>query len=56
MSERDWKDQQRDVIKRLFEAAFERREASEGQIKPSGRGGDNLANHPIEAPPKGGHG
>jgi hypothetical protein len=29
MSERDWKDEQRDVLTRLFEAAFERRAASE---------------------------
>jgi hypothetical protein len=56
MSERDWKDQQRDVIKRLFDAAFERRQASEEQIKSSGRGGNNLANHRIEALAKGGDG
>ena len=54
MSERDWKDQQRDVLKRLFEAAFERREASEEQIESSGRGADNRASHRIEALPKGG--
>jgi hypothetical protein len=29
MSERDWKDEQRDVLKRLFEAAFKRRVTSE---------------------------
>jgi hypothetical protein len=26
MTERDWKDEQRDVFTRLFDAAFERRE------------------------------
>jgi hypothetical protein len=31
--ERDWKDEQRDVLKRLFEAAFERRAASEEQVE-----------------------
>jgi len=29
MTERDWKDEQRDVLTRLFDAAFERREPSE---------------------------
>ena len=56
MSERDWKDQQRDVLKRLFEAAFERREASAEQTKSSGRGGNDLVSHRIEAVPKRGDG
>jgi hypothetical protein len=29
MTERDWKDEQRDVLTRLFDAAFERRETPE---------------------------
>jgi hypothetical protein len=29
MSERDWKEEQRDALTRLFEAAFERREVPE---------------------------
>jgi hypothetical protein len=33
MSERDWKDEKRDVLTRLFDAVFERREASEEQIE-----------------------
>jgi hypothetical protein len=34
MSERDWKEEQRDVLTRLFEAAFERRDVSEKKVKP----------------------
>ena len=33
MSERDWKEEPRDVLTRLFEAAFERREVSEKEVK-----------------------
>jgi len=31
MTERDWKDEQRDVLTRLFDAAFERPEPSEDE-------------------------
>lgn len=31
--EHDWKEEQRDVLKRLFEAAFERRETSEEETR-----------------------
>jgi hypothetical protein len=33
MSERDWKEEQRSVLTRLFDSVFERREASEDQVK-----------------------
>ena len=33
MSERNWKEQQRSVLTRLFDSVFERREASEDQVK-----------------------
>ena len=59
MSERDWKDEQRDVLRRLFEAAFERREASEDQIKSLSRGGYILGSRGIDRPeaqPKSGNG
>jgi len=32
MSERDWKEEQRDALTRLFEAAFERREVPEKEV------------------------
>jgi hypothetical protein len=32
MSERNWKEQQRSVLTRLFDSVFERREASEDQV------------------------
>jgi hypothetical protein len=33
MSERNWKEEQRSALTRLFDSVFERREASEDQIK-----------------------
>jgi hypothetical protein len=33
MSERDWKEEQRNILTRLFDAVFERREASADQIE-----------------------
>jgi len=33
MSERDWKEEQRDALTRLFEAAFERREVPEKEVE-----------------------
>jgi hypothetical protein len=33
MSERNWKEEQRSVLTRLFDSFFERREASEDQVK-----------------------
>jgi hypothetical protein len=33
MSERNWKEEQRSVLTRLFDSVFERREASEDQVK-----------------------
>ena len=33
MNERDWKEKQRDVLTRLFEAVFERRQPTEEEIK-----------------------
>ena len=59
MSERNWKDVQRDVLTRLFEAAFERRAASEEQIKSLSRGGHDLGSRRIDLPealPKSGNG
>lgn len=32
MSERNWKEEQQDVLMRLFDAAFGRREASEKEV------------------------
>jgi hypothetical protein len=32
MNERDWKEEQRSVLTRLFESAFKRREVSEDEI------------------------
>ena len=55
MSERVWQVRQRDVFKRLFAAAFERREDLE-KIESSGRGGNDLVSHRIEAVPKCGDG
>jgi hypothetical protein len=34
MSERDWKEEQRSILTRLFDSVFERREASADQIEP----------------------
>ena len=56
MSERVSQVRQRDVLKRLFEAAFERCEASGEQIKSSGRGGNDLVSNRIKAVPKRGDG
>jgi hypothetical protein len=33
MGERDWKDEQRSVLIRLFDSAFNRREASDDEIE-----------------------
>lgn len=33
MNERDWKEEQRDILTRLFEAVFERRQSTEEEIK-----------------------
>ena len=33
MSERNWKEEQRSVLARLFDSVFERREASEDQVE-----------------------
>jgi hypothetical protein len=33
MSERNWKEEQHSVLTRLFDSVFERREASEDQVK-----------------------
>jgi len=33
MDERDWKDEQRSVLIRLFDSAFNRREASDDEIE-----------------------
>ena len=32
MNERDWKEEQRDVLTRLFKAVFERRQSTEEEI------------------------
>jgi hypothetical protein len=59
MIECDWKDEQRDVLTRLFEAAFERCAASEEQIKSLSRGGNDLGSRRIDVPealPKSGNG
>jgi hypothetical protein len=34
MSDRDWKEEQRKVLYRLFETAFKRREAIDDEIRP----------------------